>query len=254
MIVLKIGGNNLDEPGFVENLAKTVVKRTEPIVIVHGGGKEISQMQQQFGLTPQYVDGLRVSDEDALQVAEMVLCGMVNTRIVRTLQMHGVEAQGLNGMDRGLIHAEKLKHPSGDLGRVGEVTYVRADILLKLLADGVTPVIAPICLGADGAFNVNADHVAGAVGKAIGAEQVVFVTNVNGVLNEDTLINRLTPDHADELIQNAVIHGGMLPKVHTALKLLNLGVPQVMITNLDGVVSGNGTAIIPNSHNQPLTI
>lgn len=243
MIVLKIGGNNLDEPDFVENLAKTIAMSSVPIIIVHGGGKEISQMQTMMGLTPQYVDGLRVSNPEALQVAEMVLCGMVNTRIVRTLQLHGIEAQGLNGMDRGLIKAQKLNHPAGDLGRVGEATQVRADILHALIAQGVTPVIAPICLGDDGAFNVNADHVAGAVAKAIGANKVVFVTNVSGVLHEDELVEELTPHHAHDLIEQMVIFGGMLPKVHTALQLLATGIPRVMITNLDGLISGQGTTL-----------
>lgn len=244
-IVLKIGGNNLDEPGFVEAMAQAVKASPAPVVIVHGGGKEISQMQQTLGLTPRYVDGLRVTDTEALRVAEMVLCGVVNPRLVRALQLAGVEAQGLSGMDRGLIQAEKLQHPAGDLGRVGTATHVRHEIIEQLLAGGVTPVIAPICQGADGPFNVNADHAAGAVAAAIQASQVVFVTNVPGVLQDDALIPNLTPDDAAYLEDCGVIFGGMLPKVHTALHLLATGIPQVRITDLAGIATGGGTVVRP---------
>jgi acetylglutamate kinase len=242
-IVLKIGGNDLDNPQFIDALANTVKNSPVPVVIVHGGGKEISQMQQHLGLEPRYVDGLRVTDDVALYVAQMVLCGIVNKRIVQALQRVGVEAQGISGMDRGLIQAQKMHHPAGDLGRVGEITHVRHELLTELLNDGVTPVIAPISLGDDGAYNVNADHAAGAVARALGASKVVFVTNVPGVLHNDALVSQLTPDCAHTLINDGIIHGGMLPKVSTALKLLSNDVPEVMITNLDGVLSGMGTAI-----------
>jgi acetylglutamate kinase len=251
-IVLKIGGHELDQHGFIEELAQTVAQSTTPIIIVHGGGKEISQMQQLLGITPQYIDGLRVSDEKSLGVAEMVLCGIVNTRIVRTMQLNGVEAQGLNGMDRGLISAKKLNHPKGDLGRVGEAYAARGDILLQLLEQGVTPIIAPICLGDDGAFNVNADHVAGVIAKAVNAQKVVFTTNVQGVLQNDQVIPELTPSVAKKLIADEVIFGGMLPKVQTAQQLVASGVPQVMITNLKGIQQNFGTAIVPE--NQPILV
>lgn len=253
-IVLKISGHQLDQPGFIEELAEIVAQSTTPIIIVHGGGKEITQMQQVLGITPQYIDGLRVSDEQSLGVAEMVLCGIVNTRIVRTMQMKGVEAQGLNGMDRGLIRANKLHHPKGDLGRVGEAYAARGDILLQLLEQGVTPVIAPICLGDDGSFNVNADHVAGIVAKAVNAQKVIFTTNVQGVLHNEEVIPELTPSMTEKLIAEEVIIGGMLPKVHTAQQLVASGVPQVMITNLTGIQQNFGTAVIPENPviNQPI--
>jgi acetylglutamate kinase len=246
-IVLKISGHDLDQPGFIEALADIVAQSSTPTIIVHGGGKEISQMQQLLGITPEYVDGLRVSDEKSLSVAEMVLCGIVNTRIVRTMQLHGVEAQGLNGMDRGLISAKKLHHPKGDLGRVGEAYAARGDILLQLLEQGVTPIIAPICLGDDGAFNVNADHVAGVIAKAVNAQKVVFTTNVQGVLHNGQVIPKLTPTLTEELIADEVIVGGMLPKVHTAQQLVASGVPQVIITNLTGIQQNSGTAIVPEN-------
>lgn len=243
-IVLKIGGNELDQVGFVDQLAQTIAQSKVPLVVVHGGGKEISQLQAQLGITPHYIDGLRVSDELSLGVAEMVLCGKVNTRLVRALQLHGVEAQGLTGMDRGLIRARKLYHPQGDLGRVGEPFTVRGEVLLQLLEWGVTPVIAPICLGDDGPYNVNADHVAGAVAKAIEAEKVIFATNVRGVLHNDQPIPTLNMTLAEQLIDQQVIFGGMLPKVRTAQQLVAAGVPQVVITNLVGFLLNEGTAVI----------
>lgn len=244
-IVLKIGGNELDQPGFVDQLAQTIAKSPVPLVLVHGGGKEISHLQEQLGIVPHYIDGLRVSDEASLGIAEMVLVGKVNSRLVRTLQLHGVEAQGLTGMDRGLIRARKLHHPQGDLGRVGEPVAVRGEVVLQLLGWGVTPVIAPICLGEDGGpLNVNADHVAGAVAKAIGAEKVIFATNVRGVLHNDQHIPTLNMALAEQLIDQQVIYGGMLPKVRTAQQLVAAGVPQVVITNLAGFLLNEGTAVI----------
>ncbi|MBI5927818.1 MAG: acetylglutamate kinase [Chloroflexi bacterium] len=242
-IVLKIGGNELDTPGFVDELA-LVVKKIAPVVLVHGGGREISSTQEKFNLTPVYMDGLRVTDEPSLRIAEMVLCGSINPRIVRCLQLNGVEAQGLNGSDRGLLRAKKLEHPKGDLGRVGEVIAVRAEILQALLAQGVTLVIAPISLGDGDVFNVNADYAAGAIAKALNAEKAIFISNVPGVLQDGQVIPTLTPSLAAELIANGVIQKGMIPKVETALEVVKSGVAQVVITNLAGVAAGTGTAIV----------
>ncbi len=242
-IVLKIGGNELDTPGFIDELSG-VIKTIAPVVLVHGGGREISSTQEKFGLNPVYVDGLRVTDEQSLWIAEMVLCGSINPRLVRRLQLGGVEAQGFNGSDRGLLRAQKLAHPKGDLGRVGEVTAVRAEILLDMLAQGVTPVIAPICLGDDGAFNVNADYAAGAIARAMNAEKAIFISNVPGVLQDGHIIPTLTPSLAAELIASGVIQKGMIPKVETALEVVKSGVAQVVITNLAGVAAGTGTAVV----------
>ncbi len=246
-IVLKIGGHELDNPTFLDQLAAVIAKQHGHYVIVHGGGKEISQLQEKLGVRPQYVDGLRVSDETSLRIAEMVLCGTVNTRIVSVLLAHGVEAQGMRGADRGLIQVRKLQHPKGDLGRVGEPVAVRGDILQNLLWEGVLPVIAPICLGPEGTYNVNADHVAHAVASAIGARKVVFITNVPGILDNGALLPNLTPDSMHHLETSGVIHGGMLPKVHAARRLLDAGIPQIWITNLDGMMNNTGTVISPST-------
>lgn len=247
-IVLKVGGNDLEKPGFIDLLVAVVAKSEHPVIVVHGGGKAISTMQETLGIAPQYVDGLRVSDERSLEIAEMILCGAVNTRITRTLMLYGIEAQGLNGQDRGLIRARKLDHSGGDLGRVGEPIHVRGEILLQLIAEGVTPIIAPICLGEDGPFNVNADHVAGAVGAAVNAARVLFVTNVHGVMHEGEVLKTLTEADVETLIAEGVIRGGMIPKARSALQLIHVGVREVVITDLDGLLIGAGTTFIADEH------
>lgn len=246
-VVIKVSGAQLDDTVFIAALAETIKMMDAPVAIVHGGGKAISQMQAVMGIEPQYVDGLRVTDAESMALVEMVLCGTVNTTITRILVLHGLDALGLNGADRGLIRADKFPHPSVDLGYVGIPTSVKGDWLKQLLADGMVPVIAPIGLGSGGPFNINADHVAGAVAKAIGASRVCFVSNVQGVLQEDVIIPTLTPSEIDFLIASDVITGGMIPKVRTAQDMVLAGVDEVVITDLDGMLTGGGTTFIPDS-------
>lgn len=247
-VVLKIGGNDIDNPEFLEALAAYVARLETPAVIVHGGGKEIGLLQEKMGIPTQWVDGLRVTDPATLSVVEMVLCGSVNKRLVRQLIAAGVDAQGLSGADRGVLRATKLHNPHGDLGRVGEVTQVRGDVLLAMLAQGITPVLAPLALGDDGeGFNVNADHAAAAVAKAIGATRIVFLTNVTAVLVEDVPQAQIDAVRAEALIADGTINGGMIPKVRTALHAVAVGVPQAVITNLAGLANGGGTVF----HGQP---
>ncbi len=239
--VLKIGGHDIANPAFLTQLARTVADMSAPPVIVHGGGREISALQQKLGLDPQYIDGVRVTDGQTLSVVTMVLCGTVNKRLVHYLVHSGVDALGLSGVDRGLIQAQKMQHGGVDMGFTGEVTRVRADLLRAMLADGIIPVIAPVCGGDDTDYNVNADHVAGAVAAALDADKLVFLTNVEGVLNKGELLPELTDVQTDVLMTKGVIHGGMIPKVETALQALNGGVSQAVITNLAGLVSHGGT-------------
>jgi acetylglutamate kinase len=152
----------------------------------------------------------------------------------------------MSGVDRTAIRAEKLEHPGGDLGHVGRVTHVRTEVFSRLLEDGITPTLSPLCYGPDGSiFNVNADHVAMAVAIAMRAEALVFVSNVPGVLCEDALLPQLTAVDVEQLIQDKVITGGMIPKTRSALEALNGGVAAVRITNLEGLKQGSGTTIIP---------
>lgn len=243
-IVIKVGGNDLEGPDFVAGLARAVARLEAPAVIVHGGGREISALQSQLGLAPRYVDGMRVTDPESLAVAEMVLSGRVNKRLVAALLKAGVDAIGVSGVDRGLIRVEKMDHPGGDLGRVGRVVAVRGTVLMEFLEAGVTPVISPISLGPDGAYNVNADHAAGAIALAIGASAVTFITNVPGVLVGAQVASSLTAVQAEQLIQTGVIHGGMVPKTHAALQVVAGGVPRAVITDLGGLAGGVGTAFV----------
>jgi acetylglutamate kinase len=244
-LVLKIGGNEIDDPAFVANLARVVAgMRTAP-VLVHGGGKEIGAIQRALGGEPRFVGGLRVTDETALQAAEMVLCGLVSTRLVAALLAAGADAQGLSGVDRGLIRVVKTQHPAGDLGCVGSPVAVRAEVLRDLLDALVVPVVAPISLGSDGAYNVNADEAAAAIAAALGDAEVVFVTNVPGVLIDGAVAPHLSATAIEALIADETISGGMIPKVRAALAALDAGVSAARITNLDGLRANAGTIINP---------
>jgi acetylglutamate kinase len=244
MLVLKVGGNEIDDANFLHGFAQAVASMRDTPVIVHGGGKEIADLQQKFGLTPHFVDGLRVTDEASLAIAGMVLSGSVNKRIVAALMHAGVEAIGLSGVDRGLVRVEKMQHPAGDLGRVGRVVSVKAEILQDMVAQKVVPVISPISLGEDGIYNVNADSVACALASALSADAVVFVTNVAGVMADEQVLPSLSAQQAGTLIKSQVIRGGMVPKVRAALDAVQGGARAARITNLEGLASGGGTLVM----------
>ncbi len=241
--VIKISGHELDDSAYLASFAAAAaeIARTTPLIVVHGGGKTISAMQQKMGIEPRYIDGIRITDPDSLSLVEMVLRGSVNTMLVRAFINAGLDAQGMSGVDRGLIHATKMLHVSEDMGFTGVVESVRADVLLDMLDMGVTPVIAPLGLGKDSAYNINADVVAGAVAGAVDADRLYFLSNVPGVLVNETLVERLTPQQVESLIADGTIFGGMIPKVRTALDALNSGVKQAVITDLNGLKSRGGT-------------
>ncbi len=242
--VVKVSGHCLDDPALIERFARIVARTGEQVVIVHGGGVEISQLQQKLNIAPRYADGLRVTDAESLALVEMVLCGRVNKRLVRCLLAAGVDALGLSGVDRGLVRARKMRHDSLDMGFTGEVVSVRGEVIADLLGRGVTPVIAPVSLGQCSSFNLNADPVAGAIAAAIGARTVIFISNVAGVLAGGERIAQLNPAQAQGLIEDGVIQGGMIPKVESALDVLSSGVPRALITDLDGWARGGGTTFV----------
>ena len=242
--VIKIGGNEMNVAGFLDELAGQVagVAAAEPVVIVHGGGQEIAALQTRLGIEPVKIDGLRVTDAASLDVAEMVLSGRANKQIVRALLAAGHDAIGLSGVDGRLLAARKKEHPTVDLGLVGEVVAVRAHLLQRLLQVGLIPVISPISLGNDGqTYNVNADEAATAIAAALEAEALDFVSNVPGVLANGELVPHLSPDEAEALIAAGTIAGGMIPKVRAALDALARGVPQVRIVDLAGLRGSGGT-------------
>lgn len=244
MLILKVGGNEIDDPAFVDRLGTALLSLAEPVILVHGGGKEIKQLQEQLGLQPQYIDGLRVTDAESLALVQMVLAGRVNKRLVAALSHAGLDAFGMSGIDRASIQATKLQHPNGDLGFVGEVSQVKTSVFKRLLDDAVIPVLSPICYGPGGEiFNVNADHVALALAVALQAEELVFVTNVPGVLQKEELLPRLSAAQAEQLVTSGVISGGMIPKVRSALHAVSAGVASVRITDLAGLQHHSGTVI-----------
>ncbi len=240
-LVLKVGGNEIDDAQFLEGFTRTVAAMKVTPVIVHGGGKEIADLQVKLGITPRFVEGLRVTDDASLAIAEMVLSGRVNKRIVAGLIHAGADAIGLSGVDRGIVRVEKMQHPGGDLGRVGRVVSVRAEVVRDFIAHETIPVISPISLGDDGAYNVNADSVACALAAALNADAVVFVTNVPGVLQDARVIPVLTAREAQDLIKSKVVFGGMIPKVRAALDAVAGGARAARITDLEGLWSGAGT-------------
>lgn len=241
MLVLKVGGNEIDDASFLTGFANAVAKMNETPVVVHGGGKEIADLQVKLGLTPRFVEGLRVTDDASLAIAEMVLSGRVNKRIVAAMLNAGADAIGLSGMDRALVRVEKMQHPSGDLGRVGKPVSVRGEVLCDFTARKIVPVVSPISLGDEGAYNVNADSVACAIAAALNADAVVFVTNVPGVIQNDQVVPSLTARQAESLIKSKVIFGGMIPKVRAALDAVAGGAKVARITNLEGLMNGGGT-------------
>ncbi|MCA9922512.1 MAG: acetylglutamate kinase [Anaerolineales bacterium] len=242
MHVLKIGGNELSDPSFLSGLAQVVAAANEPIVIVHGGGRAIADLQAKLGLKPVKVDGLRVTDHESIIVAEMALSAQANKLIVKALLAAGVDAIGLSGVDGGLLRCEKKHHQTADLGFVGHIVQVRANVIKTLMESNLTIVLSPISLGIDGhTYNVNADEAASAVALALNADLLSFVSNVPGVLQDNALISNLTPAQTDELIQSGIINGGMVPKVRAALQAIEQGVPKARILNLAGLQTSGGT-------------
>ncbi|MEQ8677605.1 MAG: acetylglutamate kinase [Aggregatilineales bacterium] len=243
-VLIKISGHELSDDVFLTEIAAFIRDYPAPVVIVHGGGAEITKMQELMGITPRYIDGLRVTDAESLAMVEMVLCGVVNKRLVRHLMNAGLDALGLSGADRGLVRGRKI---SPEMEFTGTVASVRDDIILAFLEEGITPVIAPVCMDVDSNLNVNADVVAGAIAQAIGASRTIFISNVEGVLINGVPVQKLTSDDVRKHIQDGIIYGGMIPKVNTALEMLDAGVPEVVITNLKGLQTHGGTVFVKDT-------
>ncbi len=249
-LVLKIGGNQIDDDQFLAGLAGAVSElvRSQPVVLVHGGGKEIGDLHERLGVSFTKIAGLRVTTPESMQLVEMVLNGSVNTRLVRLLVNAGVPAVGLSGVDFGLLKVRRMQVDGvdgQDLGLVGEVQSVNAGPLLALLAAGLTPVISPVSLGEDGlAYNVNADQAATAVARGLGSPRLVFVTNVPGVQVAGRTARSLTVQQTEELIAEGVVSGGMIPKVRAASDAARSGVHQAVITDLAGLAQDGGTAVL----------
>ena len=233
-VVIKFGGNAMVDEALKSSFAQDIVLLKQVgvnPVIVHGGGPQIGKLLEQIGKKSRFIEGMRVTDNETMDVVEMVLGGQVNKQIVSLINRHGGRAVGLTGKDGGLIAARKMKLAGGDtegndLGQVGEVESIDPRVVTMLDSDDFIPVIAPIGVGADGAsYNINADLVAGELAQVLGAEKLLLLTNTPGVLDPDgKLLTGLSAAETEDLIASGVIHGGMLPKVRCALDAVKGGV------------------------------
>ena len=239
IIVIKYGGSAmLDEElkrKVIEDIVLLKMVGFKPI-IVHGGGKEISKWVKKSGMEPKFLEGLRVTDEATIELVEMVL-GKVNNELVRLVHSLGVKALGVSGMDGDLLKVNKKIIESGDIGYVGDVKQVNPQVIYDLLDDDYLPIIYPVGIGDDGKpYNINADEAAGAIATAIGAEKLAFLTDTEGVymdINDpDSRISQLGVNEAQQLIEEGVIAGGMIPKIMNCVDAVNDGVNRVHI--LDG--------------------
>jgi len=239
IIVVKYGGSAMSNPELQKNVIKdvTLLKLVgfKPI-IVHGGGKEISRWISKVGKEPQFVNGLRVTDEETMEIAEMVL-GKVNKSLVTMVEELGVNAVGISGKDGMLLRCEKKLSDGKDIGFVGNVTSVNQKILLDLLEKDFLPIVSPIGIGDDfTTYNINADDAACAIAKAVKAEKLAFLTDVEGLYKDfedkSSFISRISAKEAEELVGSGVIGGGMLPKLANCIDAINQGVNRVHI--LDG--------------------
>jgi acetylglutamate kinase len=241
-VVIKFGGNAMVDEELKSCFAQDIVLLKQVgvnPVIVHGGGPQIGKLLEQIGKQSRFIEGMRVTDNETMDVVEMVLGGQVNKQIVALINRHGGRAVGLTGKDGGLISARKMQlggieSDSNDLGQVGEVESIDPRVVMMLDNGDFIPVIAPIGVGADGtSYNINADLVAGELARVLGAEKLLLLTNTAGVLDPDgKLLTGLSAAETEDLIASGVIHGGMLPKVRCALNAVKGGVATSQI--IDG--------------------
>ncbi len=248
-IVIKYGGNAMVDDALKNGFARDVVLMKlvgiNPVV-VHGGGPQIGNLLERIGKESKFVEGMRVTDSETMDVVEMVLGGLVNKEIVNLINRHGGRAVGLTGKDGDLIRARKLRFERNapemnepeiiDIGHVGEVASIDSGVVDMLVHGDFIPVIAPIGVGDDGqSYNINADLVAGKLAEVLAAEKLILLTNIPGILDKnDNVLTGLNAEQVNELVANGTIYGGMLPKVRCALEAAQSGVRSVHI--IDGRV------------------
>lgn len=262
IVVIKYGGSAQQNLKLKENFAKDIILLymlgIKP-VIIHGGGKKITEMLESLNIKSEFIDGIRVTSKEAMKVVEMVLSGDINRELAFFFSHYGIKAVGISGKDAGMLKAKPKD--SGKFGFTGEITSVNIEILEKLLNDGFVPIIAPIAAG-DGiehcGFNINADGVACEIAKAIKAEKVIFLTDTKGVLDKNgDVVPTLTPTIAKQYKDSNVISGGMIPKIDACVSCVENGVQKVHI--IDGRIlhsillemftsRGIGTQIIADSN------
>lgn len=236
VVVIKYGGAAMIEDDARRTFARDVVLLQSlgmRPVVVHGGGPEVSKAMKAHGHEPEFVEGLRITTAESLHITEMVLSGTINKQLIAHINSQGGNGVGLSGKDGHLIVARKMAHVKGvDLGYVGEITKVNPDLIRLLLDHKFIPVISPIGMGEDGVtYNINADTVASRIAASLGAQKVIFMTDVDGVLDGGKLLSTLTAEETERLVAAGVISGGMLPKVEAMLFCLAHQVKSAHIIN-----------------------
>ena len=235
--VVKYGGNAMGDDDMIDSFARDIVLMKavgmHPVV-VHGGGPQIGKHLEKLGKKSEFVEGMRVTDAETMDVVEMMLGGLVNKAVVNAIAKQGGRAVGLTGKDGGLIRARKLLIKGQDIGQVGEVEAIDPRVVDHLEAGGFIPVIAPVGVGADGtAYNINADLVAGKLASVLQAEKLMLLTNVQGLMDKQgQVLTGLTVPQVEALIADGTVYGGMLPKVACALDAVRSGVKSSVI--IDG--------------------
>jgi len=237
-VVVKIGGSMAEDRKCLEELAADIAKLAasgQRVALVHGGGKDINRNLQWLGQEPKFVDGLRFTNDAAMDMVEMTLSGRVNKLLVRLLTAAGAKPCGISGVDGSLFSATPLRD-DGALGQVGKVTTVKTELVEALWAGGFVPVVSPVSLGPDGnSWNVNADDAAAALASALVAKRLVFVSDVPGVLDADKKrIASLNSSQIEELIASGVANGGMIPKLRGCAETVAAGVAGVVISGWSG--------------------
>ncbi len=235
-IVIKYGGAAMKDAELRASFAVDVVLLKyiglRP-VIVHGGGPQIGRALERLGKPSRFVEGLRVTDDETMEVVEMVLGGTVNREIVDLVQRGGGRAVGLTGVDGGMIQVLRRRPGGRDIGRVGAVASVDPGPITAVAAAGFVPIVAPIGIGEDGlTYNVNADEAAGALARALGAEKLMLLTDVEGVLDRDgQLVHQMSVDQARKLVTEGAVEGGMIPKLECCIAAVEAGVPRAHVVD-----------------------
>jgi len=235
-IVIKFGGNAMVDEQLKRNFARDIVLMKQVgmnPVVVHGGGPQISGLLERVGKESKFIDGIRVTDSETMDIVEMVLGGLINKQIVSLINSQGGKAVGLSGKDGGMIRARKIAREAADYGHVGEITRVDPSVVALLDQQAFIPVIAPIGVGENGeSYNINADTVAGKLAITLDAEKLMLLTNTPGVLDkEGKLLTGLSRARVNELIGDGTIQGGMLPKIECALDAVASGVTSAHIVD-----------------------
>lgn len=242
IVVIKYGGSamidEIIQGTVIEDIVLMKLVGLKP-VIVHGGGKEISEVLKTMNIKSEFINGIRVTDKDTVDVVEMVLSGKINKGIVQLIQNHGINAVGISGKDGKTLKVKKKEADDIDYGFVGDIEKVETGLIMSLLDNDFIPVIAPVGTDNKGqTYNINADYAASAIAGALNAEKLLFLTDVEGVLSDvndkSTLISKIEVSEVEKLIEDGIISGGMIPKVECCVQGIKYGVKNVHI--LDGTV------------------